>query len=101
MGFLTYSLSAIWHGFYPGFYFAFYMIALCINTSRGVRYKVRPYFQSSAPLRVSYDVITWFLTICCGAYASVSFFVLDFWSCIYFYMYSMYFSLHIIVILTF
>jgi len=99
--FLTFSLSAIWHGFYAGFYFTFWMLALCTHTARLIRRRIRPFFQTSAILKYSYDLFTWFVTQLCVAYASLSFFLLDFWPCINYYTYSMNWFLHILVILAF
>jgi len=58
----TYVISAIWHGFYPGYYFTFGSTALFILASRKVRRNVRPMFQSSRRLSLFYDALTFTAT---------------------------------------
>jgi len=98
--FITYVLSATWHGFYPGYYFSFIGAVFFTQAARAVRRNIRPHFQSSNALRVLYDIITWFFAQLSLGYLIVPFTILEFWPTVYFYHYSMYWFLHIIVILT-
>ena len=84
---VTYTVSAVWHGFYPGYYFTFIFFGIVTVAARKVRIDrytcmsssfncdiiiiivfsqirrlVRPYFQGSLPLKWGYHVITWALT---------------------------------------
>ena len=82
---VTYTVSAIWHGFYPGYYFTFIFFGIVTVAARKVtinlhgiiqtpgtgiiivvfsqiRRLIRPYFQGSLPLKLGYHVITWALT---------------------------------------
>lgn len=58
----TYAVSAIWHGFYPGYYFTFGSTALFILASRKIRRNVRPLFQTSRHLSLFYDALTFTAT---------------------------------------
>jgi len=88
---LTFLLSAAWHGFYPGYYLTFMTLGAQTIASRCVRRSVRPYFQKTAALRRLYDVITFFTTIICFAYATMPFIVLSLskslyiWGQVYYY----------------
>ena len=82
---VTFTLSAIWHGFYPGYYFTFIFFGIeteaarkvqCIHVTckpnnyyamiiilfSQIRRLVRPYFQGSLPLKWCYHVATWTAT---------------------------------------
>ncbi|XP_033640139.1 membrane-bound O-acyltransferase domain-containing protein 2-like [Asterias rubens] len=71
--FFTFLLSAIWHGFYPGYFATFISAPLFVSASFKVRYLVRPYFLSSTQLKLFYDVITWACTYISLAYVIVPF----------------------------
>ena len=58
----TFVLSAIWHGFYPGYYCCFVTGALVTAAARNGRRYIRPYFQKTAALRLFYDVLTIIMT---------------------------------------
>ncbi|EMP40406.1 Lysophospholipid acyltransferase 1 [Chelonia mydas] len=59
---LTFILSALWHGVYPGYYFTFITGLLMTLASRAIRNNYRHYFLSSKSLKVVYDIVTWFVT---------------------------------------
>uniref|UniRef100_A0A8C1X5I2 MBOA1 acyltransferase n=2 Tax=Cyprinus carpio TaxID=7962 RepID=A0A8C1X5I2_CYPCA len=64
---LTFVLSAIWHGVYPGYYFTFITAIPITLAARSVRRNFREYFLSSPLLKICYDVVTWAatqLTVC-------------------------------------
>jgi lysophospholipid acyltransferase 1/2 len=54
----TLLLSALWHGFYPSYYFMFIVISSALVVGRKLRKTVRPYFLSSRGLKLFYDVLT-------------------------------------------
>ncbi|KAI8810569.1 MBOAT, membrane-bound O-acyltransferase family-domain-containing protein [Cladochytrium replicatum] len=68
---LTYVVSAFWHGFYPGYYFAFVLGALSNVAGGHLRRSLRPLFaQDKSKLRVFkpiYDFLGWV-----GTYLTVS-----------------------------
>ncbi|XDV41027.1 hypothetical protein PO909_009970 [Leuciscus waleckii] len=64
---LTFVLSAIWHGVYPGYYFTFITAIPITLAARTVRRNFREDFLSSRQLKICYDVVTWAatqMTIC-------------------------------------
>lgn len=91
----TYTLSAIWHGFYPGYYMTFLGGALFTVASRQGRRLVRPLFQRTLTLQKLYDIITFILTRLTIAYVAFPFVILDFRGSYEIYK-SLYFSLHIL-----
>jgi len=73
----TYAASAVWHGFYPGYYFTFGSTALFILASRKVRRNVRPLFQSSRRTALFYDALTFLTTRAVNPYCFGPFLFLD------------------------
>ncbi|XP_020278739.1 lysophospholipid acyltransferase 2 isoform X2 [Pseudomyrmex gracilis] len=74
----TYTLSAIWHGFYPGYYLTFASGALFTIASRSIRRHVRPLFLESRRMKIFYDVLTFITTRIVMAYITFSFILLEF-----------------------
>lgn len=93
----TYLLSAIWHGFYPGYYMTFLGGALFTHAARNGRRVFRPMFQKSPLHSRVYDCITFVLTRFVIAYAAFPFVILDFRNSYEIYK-SLYFSIHILAI---
>ncbi|ORZ37258.1 MBOAT, membrane-bound O-acyltransferase family-domain-containing protein [Catenaria anguillulae PL171] len=60
----TYATSAIWHGFYPGYYLTFISGALITETAKILRRTLRPraVATGSATIKLAYDVGGWVLT---------------------------------------
>jgi lysophospholipid acyltransferase len=59
---VTFLTSAFWHGFYPGYYIAFFMGAVAVNAARNSRRLIRPYFLTASgagnyPLKWAYDIV--------------------------------------------
>lgn len=73
----TFVLSAIWHGFYPGYYCCFVTGACVTSAARNGRRYIRPYFQSNATLQMIYDVITITITRFALAYTVAPFVLLS------------------------
>ncbi|KAJ8013366.1 hypothetical protein DPEC_G00052520 [Dallia pectoralis] len=96
---LTFILSALWHGVYPGYYFTFITAIPITMAARGVRRNVRPYLLSSHLVKLGYDVLTWAATQLTITYVVMPFLLLAVGPTIQFYR-SMYFHIHIISILT-
>ncbi|ETE68526.1 Lysophospholipid acyltransferase 1, partial [Ophiophagus hannah] len=59
---LTFLLSALWHGVYPGYYFTFTTGIFMTLAARRVRNNCRHVFISSKVLKVGYDLVTWLAT---------------------------------------
>ncbi|KAF7245267.1 Lysophospholipid acyltransferase 1 [Varanus komodoensis] len=59
---LTFLLSALWHGVYPGYYFTFITGIFMTLAARAVRKNCRHFFISPKPLKICYDVATWLVT---------------------------------------
>ncbi|XP_045862629.1 lysophospholipid acyltransferase 1 isoform X1 [Meles meles] len=95
---LTFILSALWHGVYPGYYFTFLTGILVTVAARTVRNNFRHYFRSSKTLQVAYDVVTWAVTQLAVSYTVAPFVMLAVEPTISLYK-SMYFYLHIISLL--
>ncbi|XP_061202387.1 lysophospholipid acyltransferase 1 isoform X4 [Neopsephotus bourkii] len=95
---LTFILSALWHGIYPGYYFTFLTGILITLAARAVRNNFRHYFLSSVPLKIAYDLVTWVVTQLAVCYTVAPFVMLAVEPTIKFYK-SMYFHMHILSIL--
>lgn len=96
---LTYSLSALWHGFYPGYYITFANGALFTFAARAVswpidqtksilqcdyfplqvRRTIRDYFTGNAEMKLMYDFATFLTTKFVMAYITFTFVLLEFW----------------------
>ncbi|XP_040443870.1 lysophospholipid acyltransferase 1 isoform X3 [Falco biarmicus] len=95
---LTFILSALWHGIYPGYYFTFLTGILITLAARAIRNNCRRYFLSSVPLKIAYDAVTWVVTQLAVCYTVAPFVMLAVEPTIKFYK-SMYFHMHILSIL--
>ncbi|CCG81157.1 MBOAT family protein [Taphrina deformans PYCC 5710] len=104
----TFATSAIWHGFYPGYYFAFATGALAQTMGKYYRRNFRPFFvtpvqpsakgdsratvkqSASFSHKLGYDIVSWIVTQYTWAYIVQPFVVLTlmgslrFWSRYYF-----------------
>uniref|UniRef100_A0A1B0DAP9 Uncharacterized protein n=1 Tax=Phlebotomus papatasi TaxID=29031 RepID=A0A1B0DAP9_PHLPP len=75
---LTFALSALWHGFYPGYYVTFASGALFVMAARSGRRMFHHRFQKSAFVRRFYDILTCFVTRFYMGYATFPFVILGF-----------------------
>ncbi|XP_054158922.1 lysophospholipid acyltransferase 6-like [Oppia nitens] len=86
---LTYVLSALWHGFYPGYYLTFLGGAFFTMAARNVRRLVRPHFHRQhhedsryrPVLAIVYDCLTYLTTRIVMAYLVFPFVLLEFRAC--------------------
>ncbi|XP_076179737.1 lysophospholipid acyltransferase 6 isoform X2 [Ptiloglossa arizonensis] len=83
----TYALSALWHGFYPGYYLTFANGAFFTMVSRVGRRNIRPYFLGSKNKKFLYDALTFIATRFLMAYITFSFILLEFLPSIRMYLY--------------
>ncbi|KAG8010218.1 Lysophospholipid acyltransferase 1 [Nibea albiflora] len=95
---LTFILSALWHGVYPGYYFTFITAIPITMAARTVRKCIRHYFLGHAGLKMGYDIITWAATQLAICYTVMPFLLLAVEPTLVYYR-SMYFHVHIISIL--
>ncbi|KAK6113189.1 MBOAT membrane-bound O-acyltransferase family protein [Brugia pahangi] len=94
----TYLLSAVWHGFFLGYYVTFLTGALFTVSARTIRRCLRWRFQRNEFLRRSYDLLTLVVTKIVLSYATFPFVMMHVGPGLYFYS-RMYFCLHIIAFL--
>ncbi|KAJ5545390.1 Membrane bound O-acyl transferase MBOAT [Penicillium sp. DV-2018c] len=92
----TFATSALWHGFYPGYYMTFVLGSFIQTVAKNFRRYVRPFFLTPdgtkpTPNKRYYDILSWFATQLTLNFAVVPFILLNFqdsltvWSRIYFY----------------
>lgn len=91
----TFVLSAIWHGFYPGYYCCFVTGACVTSAARNGRRYIRPYFLNNASSKFFYDVLTIILTRFALAYTVAPFVLLSFSDSFKFYK-KTYFFYHVL-----
>ncbi|XP_067862982.1 lysophospholipid acyltransferase 2-like [Heptranchias perlo] len=94
---VTFLLSAIWHGVYPGYYFTFIAGMFMTLAARAVRNNLRPHFLVSPTRKAFYDIVTWATTQVVVSY-TVTPFVLPFVDPSLEFYRTWYFSFHIIAI---
>uniref|UniRef100_A0A8C6LEH8 Membrane bound O-acyltransferase domain containing 1 n=1 Tax=Nothobranchius furzeri TaxID=105023 RepID=A0A8C6LEH8_NOTFU len=92
---LTFILSALWHGVYPGYYFTFITAIPITMAARALRRSIRHHFLGSRGLKLGYDVVTWMATQLTICYTVMPFLLLSVDHTITYYR-SMYFHVHII-----
>ncbi|XP_051791464.1 lysophospholipid acyltransferase 1 isoform X2 [Erpetoichthys calabaricus] len=95
---LTFVLSAVWHGVYPGYYFTFITAIPITMAARAVRNNIRHHFLVSQMMKTMYDIMTWVFTQFAVSYTVMPFILLAMEPTIMYYKY-MYFHFHIISIL--
>jgi lysophospholipid acyltransferase len=98
----TLTVSAIWHGLYPGYYLSFLTAALLIQVARLGRRVCRPYFVTAddkpTPLKPLYDVATFVAHQFVFNYTMVPFVMLSFSDSVYFWN-SLAFGGHVLLVL--
>ncbi|KAM0372620.1 hypothetical protein ACHAPY_009644 [Fusarium culmorum] len=93
---MTFGTSALWHGFYPGYYLSFVLASLIQDSAKHFRRHVRPFFLdpisgNASPKKKYYDIASYFVTQLTFTFATAPFLVLTFqgsllaWSRVYFY----------------
>lgn len=97
---LTFALSAVWHGFYPGYYLTFATGAVFVTAARSARRLFRHRFQSTQFTRMFYDILTCVTTRIFMGYATFPFVLLECMVSIRLYL-KVFMCLHIVAIATF
>ncbi|XP_017265480.1 lysophospholipid acyltransferase 1 isoform X2 [Kryptolebias marmoratus] len=95
---LTFVLSALWHGVFPGYYFTFITAIPITMAARAIRRSVRHYFLGSRAVKLGYDVVTWAATQLTICYTVMPFLLLSVGDT-YLYYRSMYFHVHTLSLL--
>lgn len=91
----TFITSAVWHGFYPGYYLSFILASFMLPVSRAARRTLRPFFlepfdpavtpyKSNTPFptpkptgyKIYYDIFSWFVTQVTMSFVTVPFLIL-------------------------
>lgn len=93
----VYALSAVWHGFYPGYYLTFFAGGIFTIAARKARSVARPVFLDSWPKKMFYNLLTFVTTRVAMTYATVPFVLLHLGPSLAFYG-KLYYSLHFIAI---
>lgn len=96
---LTFSLSALWHGFYPGYYITFATGAFIVMSARVARKLFREPFQDTALKRMTYDVLTCLVTRVFMGYATFPFVLLEFKASLRMYL-NVFMCLHLVALIT-
>ncbi|XP_055853573.1 lysophospholipid acyltransferase 6 [Episyrphus balteatus] len=97
---LTFALSAVWHGFYPGYYLTFATGAIFVTAARSARRMFRHRFQRTQFTRMFYDILTCVTTRIFMGYATFPFVLLECMVSVRLYL-KLFMCLHIIAIATF
>jgi lysophospholipid acyltransferase 1/2 len=72
----SYCVSALWHGFYPGYYVCFFFIAAVTLAGRKLRRLLWHHFQQPYILKIIYDIMSIASTDFCKDLAEMSFVLL-------------------------
>ncbi|KAI4601275.1 lysophospholipid acyltransferase [Pestalotiopsis sp. 9143b] len=92
----TFSTSAFWHGFYPGYYLSFLLASFVQTAAKHYRRNIRPFFldpinQKPLPRKRYYDILSYLATQSTFSFVVAPFVILDFgnsiavWSRVYYY----------------
>ncbi|KAL2145974.1 hypothetical protein VTI28DRAFT_5631 [Corynascus sepedonium] len=92
----TFTTSAFWHGFYPGYYLSFVLASFIQTVAKNMRRSFRPFFVdpktgANLPSKKYYDIASWLTTQLTFSFAAAPFLILSFsdsllaWSRVYFY----------------
>ncbi|KAJ6134253.1 Lysophospholipid acyltransferase [Penicillium sp. IBT 18751x] len=92
----TFATSALWHGFYPGYYMTFVLGSFIQTAAKNFRRHVRPFFltpdgSKPTPYKRYYDILSWVATQFILAFTVLPFVLLSFgdsmtvWSRVYYY----------------
>ncbi|KAI5457915.1 MBOAT, membrane-bound O-acyltransferase family-domain-containing protein [Mariannaea sp. PMI_226] len=92
----TFGTSALWHGFYPGYYLSFILATFIQTAAKHFRRHVRPFFLDPitgkpSPKKMYYDFVSYLITQLTFTFATGPFLILSFngsilvWSRMYFY----------------
>jgi lysophospholipid acyltransferase len=95
--YITNFVSAIWHGFYPGYMLSFIFTGMVTEIGRRIRSNIRPYFLHSKYVKILYDIICIISMCILLAYLGIPFQVYSF-SLSFKAWYNLYFIGHLMLI---
>lgn len=92
----TFATSALWHGFYPGYYLTFILGSFVQTSAKNIRRTIRPFFLTPdgtkpTPYKRYYDILGWLGTQLTLSFAAAPFVLLSFndsittWTRVHFY----------------
>ncbi|KAL8710506.1 MAG: hypothetical protein Q9220_004939 [cf. Caloplaca sp. 1 TL-2023] len=92
----TFATSAVWHGFYPGYYLSFVLAAFLQTVAKNFRRYIRPFFltpdgQRPTKNKIYYDILSFLVTQAAFCFTTAPFVLLSLsssllvWSRVYFY----------------
>ncbi|KAL9613717.1 MAG: hypothetical protein Q9167_001730 [Letrouitia subvulpina] len=92
----TFTTSAFWHGFYPGYYLSFVLAAFLQTIAKNFRRHVRPFFltpdgRQPTSYKIYYDILSYLITQTAFCFTTAPFVLLGLrpsllvWSRVYFY----------------
>ncbi|KAH2331507.1 hypothetical protein KXW87_001347 [Aspergillus fumigatus] len=92
----TFTTSAFWHGFYPGYYMTFILGSFVQTGAKNIRRYIRPFFLTPdgakpLPTKRYYDILSWLVTQLTMSFVVMPFIFLSFsssiqvWRSVYFY----------------
>ncbi|KAH8683048.1 MBOAT, membrane-bound O-acyltransferase family-domain-containing protein [Tricladium varicosporioides] len=92
----TFTTSAFWHGFYPGYYLSFILASFVQTVAKNCRRYFRPFFldaktQQPTSSKIYYDVFSWLITQLAFSFVTAPFVLLTLhasflvWARVYFY----------------
>ncbi|EHL03575.1 putative Lysophospholipid acyltransferase [Glarea lozoyensis 74030] len=92
----TFTTSAFWHGFYPGYYLTFVLASFVQTVAKNCRRYFRPFFldpktTQPKPTKIYYDVASWLVTQTAFCFVTAPFVLLSLpasflvWARVYFY----------------
>ncbi|GMM51833.1 lysophospholipid acyltransferase [Starmerella bacillaris] len=90
--YITFLVSALWHGTRPGYYLTFITAAFYQIFGKIYRRNLRPIFVGTK-FKAVYDILTWLVTQYALGYAAMPFMLLNFtpafivWASVYFYIF--------------
>eukprot|EP00731_Ephydatia_muelleri_P010964 Em0005g1550a len=97
----SFALSAIWHGFYPGYYICFVSFMFINEAARKMRTMLHHHFQTSPAKMLLYDLATMVTTAIIVDFAATCFPLLMLDRCILFWSYFYYIPLVVVVMVSF
>jgi len=96
----TALMSAMIHGFYPGYFLTFCVVPFFVATAQMVNEHIRPMMQDSVFWRLAYQITGWTVSRLTMAYLFFPYLiVMEFYPCGFVYK-SLYFYLHMIFVVT-
>lgn len=94
---MVFVISALWHGFYPGYYITFLSAGVFIIAARKIRKLLQPHFQVTKAMSILHDIVSCPVTGLSMCYIGFPFMLLLGKPVLYVYWH-LYFYMHILVI---